>query len=442
MFKYKTVAYCNIRVNKDVPSDEEKDKISKASAEMGLCPNQHQPDLLYVEDVLVSTGSNLNDDVFLPEEIIKAIVEKDSVKLKPVNWEHLSTDIIGVMYDSSLVDKDGKELDMHDDEMKKMVHSVVSRSAIWRYIHPDKANIIAKAAQDDSYFVSMECYFNDYDYLVDEEVIQRNEKTSSVFDEHLKANGGTGRYNGRRVKRVLRDIVFGGKGIVKNPANPESYILSVAEKNTKGDIMTEEQMKDLQEKLNTALAENEALKKEIDSFKQADANKKIADLEQQNKESADKIKVLEDKVKMHDEVSNKLQVAETELASTKEMLVKAEQKIKDFEAKIEKEEKEKKLVARKEQILKVIALEGEDLENELKDIVEMTDEKFTAYLSKIQKFTEKAKASVKQEPKKEDNKDNVTDILDTMKGKTPSAGLDGTSETRKDRVAKNFNQIM
>jgi len=44
-----------------------------------------QPDLLFMRSLLVSTGSNKNDDVFLPDEMWKA---RSTPILKPVDWEH------------------------------------------------------------------------------------------------------------------------------------------------------------------------------------------------------------------------------------------------------------------------------------------------------------------------------------------------------------------
>jgi hypothetical protein len=42
---------------------------------------------------------------------------------------------------------------------------------------------------------------------------------------HLKAYGGSGHYGGERVGRVLKNIIFSGKGLTKKPANPDSRIL-------------------------------------------------------------------------------------------------------------------------------------------------------------------------------------------------------------------------
>merc|ERR1711959_822172 len=38
--------------------------------------------------------------------------------------------------------------------------------------------------------------------------------------------GGSGKYEGYTVGRLLRNIAFSGKGLVSNPANPRSVILN------------------------------------------------------------------------------------------------------------------------------------------------------------------------------------------------------------------------
>src|SRR5687768_10182497 len=63
--------------------------------------------LFYFESILVSTGWNLNDDIFLPTELWAA---KASPINKPVNFMHNEQDIIGHMISAQAVDFDGKPI--------------------------------------------------------------------------------------------------------------------------------------------------------------------------------------------------------------------------------------------------------------------------------------------------------------------------------------------
>lgn len=207
---------------------------------------EQQPDLLYMRSVLASTGSNLNDDVFLPEEMWKA---RSSPKLKPVNWEHnsgrelteeeiqsapdkvvIDNQIIGVMHNSYATDENGviiseEKVSAADFSIPDNFH-IEDEAIIWKSLYPKAAARVEKGAADGTLFVSMEAWFTDYNYLVGDKVVARNEQTA-FLDKNLKANGGTGSFGNTSVKRVLKNIVFGGKGIVERPANEPSVIKSV-----------------------------------------------------------------------------------------------------------------------------------------------------------------------------------------------------------------------
>ena len=104
-----------------------------------------QPDLLFMRSILVSTGENKNDDVFLPEEMWNA---RSTPILKPVDWEHntgreltaaerlenpkkvvVDNQTIGVMYNAYAIDENGEIIDeakasASDFEVPKKFHIV------------------------------------------------------------------------------------------------------------------------------------------------------------------------------------------------------------------------------------------------------------------------------------------------------------------------------
>ena len=218
-----------------------------------LIPNGLQPDLLYMDSVLVSTGENKNTDVFLPEEMWQA---RSSPILKPVDWEHNTgkeliglpgvdskarsiiedNQIIGVMYNSFAALKDGtlvsEEMAQASDFSIPQDFDIINQAVIYKYLYPKAAAKIVRDASAGGLFVSMEAWFNDYDYKVGTKIVARNEETA-FLDKHLRANGGNGLFRDVNVGRVLRNIVFGGVGIVANPANEDSVIHSFTNANLK-----------------------------------------------------------------------------------------------------------------------------------------------------------------------------------------------------------------
>jgi len=214
-----------------------------------LPPLEAQPDLLYMNSVLASTGSNKNDDVFLPEEMWKA---RATPILKFIDWEHNSgreatedelaqnpnqvivgNQIIGVMYNAYATDENGviiseEKTQAAEFEIPESFH-IVDEGVIYKGAFPKVAARIEKGAEDNTLFVSMEAWFTDYDYLVGNKVVARNEETA-FLEPRLRANGGNGTLGHDSIRRVLRNIVFGGKGIVERPANEPSIIQSVTHK--------------------------------------------------------------------------------------------------------------------------------------------------------------------------------------------------------------------
>lgn len=217
---------------------------NKATA--GVILPHAQPDLMFMQSVLVTTGENKNEDVFLPQEMWDARL---TPAYKPVDWEHntgreltqeeqaqnpgkvvIDNQTIGVMYNAYVVDDDHQRIDesktfASDFEIPSHFH-IIDEAVIWKSLYPQTAARIERDATEGKLFVSMEAWFTDYDYLVGDKVVARNEETA-FLDDSLRANGGAGTFGKSRVRRVLRNITFGGKGIVARPANEPSVIKSI-----------------------------------------------------------------------------------------------------------------------------------------------------------------------------------------------------------------------
>jgi hypothetical protein len=189
---------------------------------------QKQADLLHVEAVLVSEGINDNDDAFTREELKRAI---SSPLLKPMNWQHKDEKILGAMYAVEARDLEGNPLDV--EEIKDQPIELIVQGVVWHHLPHIKvtADEIIQRIEQNNLFVSMECWFDDYEYGLYTkagELFDRiPRKPETVFlDAHLRANGGKGRFNGMRIGRALSGVSFGGIAFVDRPANKRSYILN------------------------------------------------------------------------------------------------------------------------------------------------------------------------------------------------------------------------
>lgn len=199
-----------------------------------IAENKNQMDLHYLKSILVTTGWNKNDDVFDKAEVWTA---RNTPSDKPFNYEHDQKQIIGHITASKVIDEDGNDVaeEVSVDELPKKFHILTSAVLYKFWEDPKKQeeiNDIISGIANNKWFVSMEALFNNFDYAMDDgvtaKVIARNEKTA-FLTKHLRAYGGNGVFNNVKIGRVLKNIVFSGKGLVRKPANPESIIFDETE---------------------------------------------------------------------------------------------------------------------------------------------------------------------------------------------------------------------
>ena len=188
-------------------------------------------DLYYVQSILVSSSWNRNDDIFDKAEVWKA---KNTPEDKPTNLEHDEDQIVGHIISNWPIDSEGNKIPENSDisVLPNKFH-IVTGSVIYRnFSNPELRERAVSLIQDieaGKKFVSMECYFNNFDYgLLNEEtgeykILARNNNTS-YLTKFLRSYGGIGKYDDHKIGRVLRNISFSGKGFVDKPANPESII--------------------------------------------------------------------------------------------------------------------------------------------------------------------------------------------------------------------------
>jgi hypothetical protein len=206
-----------------------KRKVIKAVANKGKASQYN--DLYFVDSILVSTGMNGNDDTFSPAELWKA---RKTPMFKPINIEHWNNAVVGCIARTWVMDWDLKNEIATGTALANIPDHfhIACESALFRSCSGDLGaaiNELIVSIQAEEKAVSMEVFFDDYDFaLCDDddniEIIARNDDTW-FLTWSLRAWGGSGTFNGKRIGRLLKNMEFSGMAFVSNPANPHSQII-------------------------------------------------------------------------------------------------------------------------------------------------------------------------------------------------------------------------
>ena len=190
-------------------------------------------DLYYTQSILVTTSWNKNDDIFDKQEVW---IARNSPIHKPTNLEHDEKTIVGHITANWPITEDGILIDENTpvENLPEKFH-ILTASVIYNgFTDPqlkERANELINEIENGTKYVSMECFFNGFDYGIQNKstgefkVLARNEETS-FLTKHLRAYGGLGEHEDYKIGRVLRNITFSGKGFVDRPASPESIIFN------------------------------------------------------------------------------------------------------------------------------------------------------------------------------------------------------------------------
>ncbi len=379
-------------------------ELLKSQADLKFKRDSDTFDLHPIHSVLVSMGCNKNDDIFTREQAWPA---RNSPENKPFNFMHNQADIIGHITESFVVDEAFAKIeDGVDSSILPNKFHIITAGVIYKVWEDPKLQtrmdkIIAEIKEGDKWFVSMECLFAGFDYGIikangESAIIERNESTSALT-KYLRAYGGPGVYNGHKIGRVLKQITFSGKGLVNNPANPESVILNNFN-STYANLGYVNSMNQNGE--NNMTDTVEVLKAELKETKDKLSAKEIAAVDALNKSHASEIKSLSDALE-----SYKKNVADLTAAKDKEDEEKEDKK-KFWEK--DKAELEK-LKADNEYMNKVITefkkaskksslveagVEATEAEKLVENTSALNDEAFASLVSVFAKKKEKDEASV------------------------------------------------
>lgn len=378
---------------------------NKEVLEKVLAENKDQIDLYYIESVLVSTGWNKNDDVFVSEATWEA---RHTPEDKQFNYMHNEDDIIGHITGSYVLTKDGKAV-ADDDAQRPDEFDIITQAVLYNSWtgdeNRDRMQKIISEVEEGKWYVSMECLFAGFDYaLIDKngeaKILARDEE-SAFLTKHLRSYGGTGEYEGYKVGRALKNITYSGIGLVNKPANPRSVILSgksVAQFNvednsklTIGEIdmsdVLSTQVTELKAELEAAKAENQAIKAQIEEAKDKEFASQIAAFEAAAEESQATIDTLNETVK-----STQARIAELEdaLSTSQTELAEAMKNMEEMKKKAKMEKRKAALVE--------AGLEDDEVEESLANFDVLADEAFEAVVALMKK---KAKKMEKKEDEAE-----------------------------------------
>ncbi len=413
--------YCqSIAKTSEVLFPELKSLTDKELQEIGcsMAGNKGQFDLYNLESVLVSTGWNKNDDVFDRKELWLA---RETPEDKPFNFMHNEKDIIGHITGNRVVDKSGVEIHSEDDLPEDF--DILTKAVIYKewsdLEQRSRMSKIISEIEEGKWFVSMECLFPAFDYAMispdgKRSVLERNE-ASAFLTKHLRAYGGEGKYNNYRVGRMLRNLSFSGKGLVSNPANPESLILSNESfSESKSIILTtssikesydmstelENQVSILKQELSEAKVANEALKEKVVAEQKAEFESQISNLEASLAEKQEEIA----------KANEQAEEFKSSIESLNESLAKKEKELEDKEEAMMEKDKKLAMMKKKEAMMKrkaqlsEIGFSDEDCEATIATFEDVSEEIFENIVA-----TMKKKAIVKLEKKEDEDKEDEDD---------------------------------
>jgi len=238
--------YDPIKLEADIQFVECTEELQQEVASIVKFPENKTPDMLFFSGIFVSSGGNLNHAFFLPSELVKA---HNTIDNKALDIEHEETDIVGHIYSSAFIDRSGQKLEIgnlqnkEDAELNNIEMDVMIAGILYKSRFPE----LAKEVQDNKWKLSMETYFQDYDIKIGNVILSKKEAEAlGIASDNVLGRVARVLRKGKEIAkgeidRVLRELMFSGCGLVKNPANPRSVILETAKKKEveEGEIVVE-----------------------------------------------------------------------------------------------------------------------------------------------------------------------------------------------------------
>lgn len=383
-------------------------------------------DLFPVNTILVSTGWNQNDDIFDRAYTWSA---RYSPEDKPFNLGHDPNKIIGHITGRRVIDIDYHLVpdDTTTEDLPDKFH-ILTSAVIYRHISGRDKELTAEMAeiiegiQRGDWYVSMEVLFNDFDYGLsdahgNQRVIARREETA-FLTKHLRRYQGTGQYQAYKIGRVLKGMTFSGKGLVEEPANPESIIFNEATSFAGALATLEDEKRIFTTVANSgeiSMAEtNELLKEQNESLKNTVAHMetKLAELDAQAVQ--EKLDAFQKTIDERDgSIADLNSQIETHTASEKELtgaVKTAKAATADAEKKLEEAQTElNKIAAEAKKTERVSALvdkgvDKADAESIVEEFDALSDEKFEKVVAMQADLVEAKNGFMDKKKKEEEEK--------------------------------------
>jgi hypothetical protein len=421
-------------------------------------------DLYYVQSILVTSSWNKNDDIFNKDEVW---VAKNTPEDKPTNLEHDENTIIGHIVSNWPITDDGILIDTNTplENLPEKFH-IVTGSVIYRaYVNPElkeRTSKLIAEIENGSKYVSMECMFKGFDYgLINEEtgeykVLSRSEETS-FLTKHLRAYGGSGKYENHKIGRVLRQITFSGKGYVDRPANPDSIIFNKENFMSLSNIKNTEKTFSGVSEISTNLTENNTmnLEKEIAEIKEkVEAMKDCASATQeayaQISELKDKIVALETELSQAKSAYSELfESSEAAKKMSEEEMMKKEEEMKKAKSELDSaleavaayKNKEEEMMKKEKKMKRMASLLEKGLDQEVASSAvdqfeSLEDSAFDAMIDLVSNAAKKVKMVEEKKPKaSETEAEKILDNAEPVNELDLSAGGDESENTNTTRAA-------
>ena len=400
---------CPVEACVPTPSQESVEQLRIVS---GKTDDSEQIDLYYLNSILVSTGWNKNDDVF---DIAETWVARHSPEDKQFNYMHDEADIIGHITANMVIGADGNEVP-NDTLVENLPErfDIVTSSVLynsWASVElRERMETIIAEIEDGKWFVSMECLFSAFDYAVvtpngEQHVVARDE-VSAFLTKHLRSYGGTGEYEGHKVGRLLRNVSFSGKGLVNNPANPRSVILTESNPFIRTEAKSINQL-DITKEIDI-MSNDERLLQQVEELKAQLKSTKEELQAKANEATSEELETFKTTVAEKDETITELQetvkALEDQMSENEELAAKQTEELSEANQQILSYEKEAITLSRRNSLTEA-GVDSDEATSILEAFAEANDEMFDELVKQLAKFVPFKKDDPRFKDDEEDDKD-------------------------------------
>jgi len=396
---------CPVEACIPAPSQKSVEQLRIVSGKTG---GSEQIDLYYLNSVLVSTGWNKNDDVF---DVAETWGARHSPEDKQFNYMHDEADIIGHITANMVIGADGNEVPNNTlvenlpERFDIVTSSVLYNSWASAELKERMETIIAEI-EDGKWFVSMECLFSAFDYAIvtpdgAQHIVARDE-ASAFLTKHLRSYGGTGEHEGHKVGRLLRNVSFSGKGLVNNPANPRSVILTESNPFTRTEAKSINQLDITKEKY--IMSNDERLLQQVEELKAQLKSTKEELQVKANEATSEELETFKTTVAEKDETITELQESvkalENKVSENEELVAKQAEELSEASQQILSYEKEAITLARRNSLTDA-GVDSDEATSILEAFAEANDEMFDELVKQLAKCV----PFKKKDEEDEDDKD-------------------------------------